>query len=133
MSLGASRKCPQTEHHTAVVGGHRGNLRTASHDGSSSGNHRQALQPDSSGAADVAARGGDHELLCSAASLMIEERGVDFDLRQKSVELATAIVVKLQNEQKHYSAPFCITNARSQLLTWLKSQVNENSTTLKLL
>jgi hypothetical protein len=104
-----------------------------SEDGSSSGNHRQALQPDSSGAADVAARGGDHELLCSAASLMIEEHGVDFDLRQKSVELATAIVVKLQNEQKRYSAPFCITNARSQLLTWLKSQVNENSTTLKLL
>ncbi len=98
-------------------------------DSSSGGGREQraALQPDAGGesAAAVNQRGGGDELLCSAAALMMGGGGADFDLRQKSVELVTAIVVKQQIELRLFIAPLCVINAKAELATWLKSQVTQ--------
>ncbi len=78
-------------------------------------------------------RGRDDHLLCAAAVLMSGEGNADFDLRQKSVELVTAIVAKQQNQQPRYAAPLCLSSARAQLAAWLKSQMVRDLPTRSLL
>ncbi len=68
-------------------------------------------------------RGDDAALTCAAAALMLGGSSADVDLRQKSVELIMAIVAKGQALHVVYNAPPCLSDAKSQLASWLQSQV----------
>ena len=80
-------------------------------------------------ASDVAV---DHDaLVCASAALMVGGGAVDdVDLRQKSVELAIAIVANQQHMhqqeqqlQQPYIAPPCLSDATALLQSWLNAQV----------
>ena len=80
-------------------------------------------------ASDVAV---DHDaLVCASAAMMVGGGAVDdVDLRQKSVELAIAIVANQQHMHEHeqqlqqpYTAPPCLSDATALLQSWLHAQV----------
>jgi hypothetical protein len=68
-------------------------------------------------------RGDDAALTCAAAALMQGGSSADVDLRQKSVELIMAIIAKEQALHVVYNAPPCLSDAKSQLASWLQSRV----------
>lgn len=72
-------------------------------------------------------RGDEAALTCAAAALMQGGSSADVDLRQKSVELIMAIIAKEQALHVVYNAPPCLSDAKSQLASWLQSRLSAGS------